>query len=168
LKEKLAAAHLSQAWPAFIVTLVGTDLHTTAFNTRAAEKLFQIVHPYGSLINGHYSDRVENPEAYPETGMGSVNVGPEFTSEEYLALLDLTRKELDLCWNHPAISQSHFMQVLEEVVVESGRWTKWLRPKESGWNLYSLSIARRSWLAQIGAKYVWLQPEEQRARLMRV
>jgi tagatose-1,6-bisphosphate aldolase non-catalytic subunit AgaZ/GatZ len=164
LKEKLAAAHLSQAWPAFVVAQVGTDLHTTAFNAATAEKLYQIVHPYGSLIKGHYSDWVENPAAYPDTGMGGANVGPELTREEYLALQDLTRKELDLCRNRHAVSPSHFMQVLERAVVDSGRWMKWLQAEESGQDFYSLSEPRRAWLAQTGARYVWTYPEVQRAR----
>jgi D-tagatose-1,6-bisphosphate aldolase subunit GatZ/KbaZ len=164
LKEELAAARLSQAWPAFVVAQVGTDLHTTTFDARAAQKLYQIVHSYGSLIKGHYSDWVENPEAYPESGMGGANVGPEFTSEEYLALQDLARKELVLCRNRPGVSPSHLMQVLESAVVASGRWMKWLQPDEAGQDFYTLSEARRAWLAQTGARYVWTQPEVQRTR----
>jgi tagatose-1,6-bisphosphate aldolase non-catalytic subunit AgaZ/GatZ len=160
LQERLRAQGLSQAWPAFVVAQVGTNLHTTFFDPAAAEKLYQIAAPYGSLIKGHYSDWVENPEAYPATGMGGANVGPEFTSEEYLALEALERVEAGL----EAAVPSRFIETLEDAVIESGRWQKWLQPDEAGRDFRALSPERRSWLAQTGARYIWTQPAVEAAR----
>ena len=163
LRERLAEGGLSHAWPAFVVAQVGTDLHTTCFDAAAAEKLYHIVAPLGSLVKGHYSDWVDNPEAYPAAGMGGANVGPEFTSEEYLALQALACKEKALCMNR-GITPSNFMSALEAAVVDSGRWLKWLQPEEQGLDFYSLTPQRRSWLAQTGARYIWTRPEVQAAR----
>ncbi len=84
------------AWPCFIVAKVGTDLHTSFFDPEVAERLNKTVEPLGSLIKGHYTDWVENPEKYPESGMGGANVGTEFTAEEFKALIS-EMKEWPFC-----------------------------------------------------------------------
>ena len=164
LHEALAERGLLDAWPCFIVAQVGTDLHTTTFDPNTARQLYEIVAPLGSLIKGHYTDWVENPEAYPEAGMGGANVGPEFTAEEYLALADMTRKEADLCRFRPGLEPSGFMQVLEQAVVDSARWKKWLLPHERGYEFRDLAPERRDWLTQTGARYIWTNPRVVEAR----
>ena len=104
LREGLQATGLAAVWPCFVVAQVGTDLHTTHFDPQAAQKLYTIASPFGSLIKGHYTDWVENPESYPATGMGGANVGPEFTAEEYLALRDLEVKERAMSRGQPGTS----------------------------------------------------------------
>lgn len=163
LKKKLDHAGLSEVWPVFLVTQVGTDLHTTRFDVEVAKRLFDLVSPYGSLIKGHYTDWVENPEMYPETGMGGANVGPEFTTVEYLALKELCVRENELLGGSPD-KASNFMGHLENAVVESGRWKKWLFPEEKGVPFEELSKERREWLTQTGARYVWSQPAVRQAR----
>jgi len=158
LREGLQATGLAAVWPCFVVAQVGTDLHTTHFDPQAAQKLYTIASPYGSLIKGHYTDWVENPESYPATGMGGANVGPEFTAEEYLALRDLEVKERAMSRGQPGMAPSNFMAALEQAVVDSGRWKKWLLPGERGKAFSQLSPERRSWLAQTGARYIWTQP----------
>jgi hypothetical protein len=65
------------------------------------------------------------------------------------------------------------MAVLEQAVFDSGRWRKWLQPAEypaggdggdprQTWE--ALSPARRSWLTQTGARYIWTAPEVVAAR----
>ncbi|GAB4455707.1 MAG: hypothetical protein Kow00120_25190 [Anaerolineae bacterium] len=164
LHEELAARDLLHAWPCFIVAKVGTDLHTTFFDPETASRLYKIVAPRGSLVKGHYTDWVENPEAYPASGMGGANVGPEFTAEEYLALADLCAKERALCQHRPGVTPSRFMEELERAVVDSGRWQKWLQPEEAGLDFEALSPARRAWLAQTGARYIWTAPPVVAAR----
>lgn len=164
LREELAARDLLHAWPCFIVAKVGTDLHTTFFDPETARRLYDIVAPLGSLIKGHYTDWVENPEAYPEAGMGGANVGPEFTTQEYLALADLAAKERALCRYRPGLEPSNFMQVLENTVVASGRWKKWLQPEEAGCDFADLAPERRAWLVQTGARYIWAAPQVTDAR----
>ena len=172
LKEGLAARGLDQAWPCFIVGRVGTDLHTTDFDSETAQRLFDTVSPFGSLIKGHYTDWVSNPYDYPTSGVGGGNVGPEFTAEEYLALANLCAKEEDLARGRETLEPSNFMSVLEQAVYDSGRWQKWLQPEEypdgeakEGWASDSsvdtldvwngLTPDRRSWLTQTGARYIW-------------
>ena len=122
LRQHLEAKELSHAWPCFVVAQVGTDLHTTLFDLGAAQELYEIVAPMGSLAKGHYTDWVENPSDYPTTGMGGANVGPEFTSEEYLALRDLVQKEHQLIHTQANLEPSGFMEKLQQAVVDSGRW----------------------------------------------
>ncbi|MBN1286569.1 MAG: class II D-tagatose-bisphosphate aldolase, non-catalytic subunit [Anaerolineae bacterium] len=167
LRAELAARGLLHAWPCFIVAKVGTDLHTTFFDPQTAARLYATVAPLGSLIKGHYTDWVENPADYPASGMGGANVGPEFTAEEYRALADLCAKERALCHARAGVAPSDFMAALEQAVVDSGRWQKWLQPDESGCDFADLSPDRRDWLAQTGARYVWTAPAvvEARARL---
>lgn len=164
LQEGLRALDLGEIWPSFVVAQVGTDLHTTYFDPQAAHSLYTIASPYGSLIKGHYTDWVENPEAYPATGMGGANVGPEFTTEECLALQDLEAKERALLRNHPGLSPSNFMTTLEQAVVNSGRWKKWMLPDEQGRGFSQLSQERRAWLAHTGARYIWTQAPVVNAR----
>ena len=164
LHESLEDAGLLDAWPCLIVAKVGTDLHTTYFDPEAARRLHDLVAPFGSLIKGHYTDWVENPRDYPRSGMGGANVGPEFTTEEYLALTDLVEKEETLCRYRPSLEASRFLQVLEDAVVESGRWKKWLQPDEEGQTFATLSADRRAWLTQTGARYVWAEESVRTAR----
>lgn len=164
LHKGLSDANLLHAWPCFIVGKVGTDLHTTEFDPGAARELFEIVAPLGSLIKGHYTDWVANPEAYPASGMGGANVGPEFTAEEYLALADLCDKEAALCRSRPDVCPSGFLAALEQAVYESGRWQKWLQPDETGRDFGQLAPDRRAWLVQTGARYVWTNEQVVAAR----
>jgi D-tagatose-1,6-bisphosphate aldolase subunit GatZ/KbaZ len=83
LKKGLADAGYKDVWPCFIVGKVGTDLHTTLFDPIVAKTLTIEAAKFGSVIKGHYSDNVTNPEQYPLSGMGGANVGPEFTENEY-------------------------------------------------------------------------------------
>jgi tagatose-1,6-bisphosphate aldolase non-catalytic subunit AgaZ/GatZ len=177
LRKGLMERGLERAWPCFIVGKVGTDLHTADFAPDAAERLFSIVAPLGSLIKGHYTDWVSNPSEYPLSGVGGANVGPEFTAEEYLALAGLCAKEKDLVRGRKTMHSSNFMAVLEQAVFDSGRWQKWLQPAEYPsdrrgrdggadprqiWE--ELSPERRSWLTQTGARYIWTAPEVVAAR----
>ena len=158
-QQRLTDRGLGHIWPAFIVTQVGTDLHTTRFDDQVARQLFAEVSPMGSLIKGHYTDWVENPEMYPQTGMGGANVGPEFTAEEFHALQELCEREATL-----TKQPSNLMQVIEGAVYDSGRWRKWLQPGEENADFYALNPERRTWLAETGARYIWTSPSVLRAR----
>ncbi len=164
LHAQLAEGDLLEAWPCFIVARVGTDLHTTYFDPEAARTLYEIVAPLGSLVKGHYTDWVENPEAYPENGVGGANVGPEFTSEEYLALEELAAREADMLRGRPDKTPSGVMEALKAAVLESNRWRKWLQPEEEGRPFEELTPERKSWLIQTGARYIWTDDRVQEAR----
>ncbi len=164
LQAGLDQRRLRHAWPCFLVAQVGTDLHTTFFDASAARRLHTLVARLGSLIKGHYTDGVENPADYPASGMGGANVGPEFTAEEHMALRDLDERERVLCRNRPGLAPARFLAVLEQAVVDSGRWKKWLQPEERGRDFGDLPSERRAWLAQTGARYIWTNPAVMEAR----
>ena len=140
LKAGLAREGLSDIWPCFIVGKVGTDLHTTLFDTEVARSLTAKVRPLGSYIKGHYTDGVSNPQDYPLCGMGAANVGPEFTMS------------------------SRITDTLERLVEASGRCNMWLLPAVEGSEFGALSAERRTWLVKTGCRYIWQEPEALVAR----
>jgi tagatose-1,6-bisphosphate aldolase non-catalytic subunit AgaZ/GatZ len=118
----------------------------------------------GALVKGHYTDWVENPEAYPSMGMGGANVGPEFTAAELEALHDLCQREAQLIEQRPDVIPSGFRQALETAVVDSNRWQKWLIGDEVGQEFDALKPDRQEWLVATGARYVWTNPQVSAAR----
>ena len=159
LKDGLKSVDLANVWPCFIVGKVGTDLHTTTFDADVAAALTKKVKPLGSLIKGHYSDGVTNPEAYPLSGMGAANVGPEFTISEYEALIELKNIELELYSKDRIALKSNIKKLLWDSVIESNRWTKWLSDSEKGLSFEKLLPERQEWLISTGCRYIWQKPE---------
>lgn len=155
LKEGLAKQGNGDVWPCFVVGKVGTDLHTTEFDPVTAGELTKIAREYGSVIKGHYTDGVINPGDYPASGMGAANVGPEFTIAEYNGLMELENLELDLFHQGKVASCSRIGLHLQEAVIASGRWKKWLLPGEETTDFASLSEKRRQWLIGTGCRYIW-------------
>jgi len=159
LKEGLKRESLGDVWPCFVVGKVGTDLHTTTFDPGVAKELTNIAVSYGSLIKGHYSDNVTNPGAYPESGMGAANVGPEFTEMEYESLSELEDLQQLLLAEGRVGKPAAMRNQLWESVIKSGRWKKWLREGENPDNFYSASSDRQKWLVKTGCRYIWEDPE---------
>ena len=164
LRDRLQDLGLMRAWPCFIVGKVGTDLHTTTFDPESARRLYERVAPLGSLIKGHYTDNVSNPEDYPASGMGGANVGPEFTEAEYNSLKKLSCREEELLQQGKLAESSGLMQALADAVVRSGRWEKWRLPEELGKPFSELSPQRREWLVRTGCRYIWTEPDVLQAR----
>lgn len=154
LKDQLRKKSLRGCWPCLFVAQVGTDLHTTMFDSHSAHQLYYILAAKGSMVKGHYTDWVKNPELYPETGMGAANVGPEFTVVEFNALKELEKREQN--WiNNTSLQPSGMVDTLQNVVVESGRWKKWLSPNEVGSKFTELVSDRQEWLVKTGSRYIW-------------
>lgn len=166
LKAGLEENGCSDAWPCFVVGKVGTDLHTTFFDPVVARQLTSAVAEYGSFIKGHYTDDVENPEEYPLSGMGGANVGPEFTIAEFNALEELESLENKLYEEGAVAMRSRMNATLQELVIASGRWKKWVRGNESADDFSSITPERQRWLIQTGARYIWQKPEAVAARQM--
>ncbi len=164
LKEGLEKNGCADAWPCFVVGKVGTDLHTTFFDPVVAKQLTTTVAKYGSFIKGHYTDDVENPEEYPLSGMGAANVGPEFTVAEFNALEELEAVEDKLYEEGNVAMHSHMVAILKKLVIESGRWKKWVHGDESPDDFESITPDRQRWLIQTGARYIWQKPEAVAAR----
>ncbi|MCL5994482.1 MAG: class II D-tagatose-bisphosphate aldolase, non-catalytic subunit [Chloroflexi bacterium] len=162
LKQGLPARGLGDVWPVFVVGKVGTDLHTTEFDAEVAGTLAAVAEPYGSVIKGHYSDNVSNPEAYPRSRMGGANVGPEFTEIEYETLIALQQQEMSALGRTQGVSD--IGAVLEHAVERSERWKKWLHPDEEGRPFGAIAPERRGWLTRTGCRYIWTDPEVLAAR----
>lgn len=147
--------------PCFVVADVGTTLDSAHFDPVRAKRLTAQAERLGALLKGHYTDDVDNLEAYPLAGMGGANVGPGFSAAEYAALIDLVKLERQLG------KRSGFAQALRRAVVESGRWQKWKHPQEADLDFDELAAARQAWLVETGSRYVWTHPAvvEARARL---
>jgi tagatose-1,6-bisphosphate aldolase non-catalytic subunit AgaZ/GatZ len=167
LKQGLMKYGLEDVWPCFVVGKVGTDLHTTTFDASVARQLTEVAKNYGSLIKGHYSDNVSNPEAYPESGMGAANIGPEFTEMEYEALVELELIQKMLFEEGKIAKQVEMKKALWEAVIKSGRWQKWLNADENPNDFYANTFERQEWLIKTGCRYIWENPEvaANRARL---
>ena len=164
LKEGLEKNGCADAWPCFVVGKVGTDLHTTFFDPVVAKQLTSTVAKYGSFIKGHYTDDVENPEEYPLSGMGAANVGPEFTVAEFNALEELEAVENKLYDEGNVAMHSNMIAILKKLVIDSGRWKKWVHGDESPDDFESITPDRQRWLMQTGARYIWQKPEAVAAR----
>ncbi len=164
LKKGLEQNGLKDIWPCFVVGKVGTDLHTTTFDPAVARKLSKIAGEYGSLIKGHYSDNVTNPEAYPESGMGAANIGPEFTELEYNGLMELDQIQNSLIEEGKMKSSVPIRSALWEAVINSGRWKKWIQDGENPGDFYSLPNHRQEWLIKTGCRYIWEDPAVASAR----
>jgi tagatose-1,6-bisphosphate aldolase non-catalytic subunit AgaZ/GatZ len=158
LKQGLKKENLDEIWPCFVVGKVGTDLHTTTFDPSVARQLTEIACGYGSLIKGHYSDNVTNPEAYPGSGMGAANVGPEFTEREYEALTELEDLQSELADEGKIGKPAYIKRQLWESVIKSERWKKWLQNDENPDNFYSIAPERQEWLVKTGCRYIWEDP----------
>lgn len=164
LKSGLLANGLDDVWPCFVVGKVGTDLHTTTFDPHVARQLVEVAAQYGSYIKGHYSDNVTNPEAYPASGMGAANVGPEFTECEYDGLMELCSYEDYLLRKQKIAKASGLKQILWDAVIRSGRWKKWLLEHEREDDFYANAPGRQEWLVKTGCRYIWENPEVLAAR----
>ena len=162
LKAGLHRLGCADVWPIFVVGKVGTDLHTSEFDAGVARSLAEAAAPYGSVIKGHYSDNVSNPEAYPLAHMGGANVGPEFTEIEYETLCALEQKEGAAMASGAA--PSRIGAVLEQAVERSGRWKKWLLLDEAGCAFADITPDRRAWLTRTGCRYIWTDPQVLAAR----
>ena len=164
LKNGLKKNHLEDVWPCFVVGKVGTDLHTTLFDPIVAKQLTEAAAPFGSVIKGHYSDSVENPQDYPASGMGAANIGPEFTEMEYDALIELEELEKDYFKQNLVAKQSGIKEALWSAVINSNRWQKWLTNSENKVDFYANNKDRQVWLVKTGCRYIWENPEVLAAR----
>ena len=164
LKNGLIKAGYPDVWPCFVVGKVGTDLHTALFDPDVAKKLTKEAAKFGSVIKGHYSDNVSNPEDYPLSGMGGANVGPEFTENEYDGLMELVEMEEDLYAENKIAMKSDFKEILWNAVIDSNRWKKWLLENEDQNDFLSIAENRQLWLIKTGCRYIWTKPEVEVAR----
>lgn len=164
LNDDLHSIGLGDVKPTFIVGKVGTDLHTTEFDSEVARRLVGLAEEHGMFVKGHYTDYVSDPAEYPKVGMGGANVGPEFTEIEYMILLDLVEKEKQLSSEGKVDQRSNLDEVIKQAVVTSGRWEKWRHADELGVDFDELPSNRQRWLIATGCRYIWTDPRVANAR----
>ena len=153
LRIKLKERGLEEIWPCFIVGDIGT--YPMLENKLDAEKskiLVNIAKAYNLHVKGHYTDFVLNPEEYPNTGIAAANIGPELAYSEYLALNSLANVEKKLFYSGKIPELSNIMEELDKLIIESGRWRKWLREEEINWEKIPHNM--RQWLFGTSARYV--------------
>jgi len=153
LRIKLKERGLEEIWPCFIVGDIGT--YPMLENKLDAEKskiLVNIAKAYNLHVKGHYTDFVLNPEEYPNTGIAAANIGPELAYSEYLALNSLANVEKKLFYSGKILELSNIMEELDKLIIESGRWRKWLREEEINWEKIPHNM--RQWLFGTSARYV--------------
>lgn len=156
LKDGLREKGIDYAWPSFVVGKVGTDLHTTEFDSTVAKELAEITSSNNTYLKGHYTDFVLNLDKYPEAGVAAANVGPEFTAVEYEGFNELSELEEKLYSKNMIARRSDYMRILEKAVIDSNRWKKWLKSGEK--DLYSIRQDRKEMIIKTSARYVWEQP----------
>jgi len=155
LKTGLREKGLEDVWPCFIVGNVGTYLApTNRFDPEKARALVEIAKTHNLYVKGHYTDYAANPEDYPKAGMGGANIGPELAHAEYTALEELAELEEILYDRGHIAKPSNIMRKLNDAVIRSGRWKKWLTEKERSLEFDQLPTERRKWLLGTGARYV--------------
>ena len=158
LHAGLRARDLLHAAPCFVVGQVGTLLTTDRFDAEKAATLTRQARRFGALVKGHDTDFVAQPDAYPASGMGGANIGPECTAAEYAALCDLADQ---------ACARGHrpeIERVLREAVVADGHWRTWLGPRQRDAAFADLDPDQQTWFVATSARYVWTQPEVADAR----
>jgi len=156
LRDTLDAHDLPS--PSFVVGDLGTRLDSGHFDPARARRFVAAAEETGALVKGHYTDDVTTPSDYPLSGVGGANVGPGLSAVEAEAVRDLVGLESRLG------RESGVLDALRTAILDSGRWTKWLRPSEQGASFADLPDDRQRWLVNTGSRYVWADPDVQAAR----
>jgi tagatose-1,6-bisphosphate aldolase non-catalytic subunit AgaZ/GatZ len=107
---------------------------------------------------------VDDPSLYPQAGVGCANLGSELTTEEVHALSDLCQNEAEVLAGNTQIAPSNFLETLEQAVIASQCWKKWLKPEEIDKPFAEFEPVRQLRLIEGGARYVWAEPTVKAAR----
>jgi tagatose-1,6-bisphosphate aldolase non-catalytic subunit AgaZ/GatZ len=160
--------------PAFIVgqtgTLVKMRENIGRFDRATARRLAGIAREHGLGFKEHNADYVADDSlaAHPELGITAANVAPEFGAAETEALLALADREAVAIRTNLAagVAPSNLRRLVEEKVLASGRWVKWLRPAEKGTTEADLRAdqGRREAIASVCGHYVFTDPDIETAR----
>jgi len=172
LLARLSAQALPR--PAFIVgqtgTLVRMRENIGSFDGATAQRLAAIAREHRLGFKEHNADYVAYDllAAHPQLGITAANVAPEMGAAETQALLALADREAAAISRNPAagVAPSGFRRTVEDKVLASGRWVKWLLPADKGTTETDLRAddARRGVVALACGHYVFTDPDVQMAR----
>jgi D-tagatose-1,6-bisphosphate aldolase subunit GatZ/KbaZ len=164
LRSSMSSLRLMEAWPVFFVADVGTGLFKSEFSPASANRVYTATAPTGALAMAHYTDWVDDPSLYPQAGVGCANLGAELTAEEVHALQDLCEHETEVLAGNTQIAPSNFLETLEQAVIASQCWKKWLPAEEKDKEFADLGLPRQIRLIEGLAHYVWGEPSVKAAR----
>jgi len=164
LRSSMMSLKLMDSWPALFVANVGTGPFSAEFSPAAANQVYTATAPTGALAMGHYTDWVDDPTLYPLAGVGCATLGAELTAEEVHALQDLCEQESTVLAGNTRIAPSNFLEVLEQAVIASQCWKKWLKLEEKDKEFGELELPRQIRMLESGARYVWAEPDVKAAR----
>jgi len=125
--------------PAFIVgqtgTLVKMRRNVGTVDADTARRLAGIARESGLGFKEHNADYLPSGllAAHPEIGVTAANVAPGFGMAETQALFVLAEREAAALSARPApagLTPSDLRRIVEEKVLASKRWVKWLLPTE--------------------------------------
>jgi hypothetical protein len=164
LRSSMMSLKMMDSWPALFVANVGTGPFSAEFSPAAANQVYTATAPTGALAMGHYTDWVDDPSLYPQSGVGCAILGAELTAEEVHALQDLSGQESTVLAGNTRIAPSNFLEILEQAVIASQCWKKWLKPEEKDKEFAELELPRQIRMLESGARYVWAEPGVKAAR----
>lgn len=172
LLGRFAAQRLPR--PAFIVGQTGTLIkmreNIGTFDGDTARRLAAIARDNGLGFKEHNADYLSDDilAEHPGLGITAANVAPEFGAAETQALFDLADREAAAIGENSRsdMHPSDLRPVVEEKVLASGRWVKWLRPAEKGTTEDDLrrDDARRAQVALVCGHYTFTDPQVHSAR----
>lgn len=116
--------------PIFIVGQTGTLTRKTEnvghYSIENAIKLSSIANKYNVAVKEHNGDYLSDEVliTHLASGIGAVNVAPEYGTAETLAYLELCKTEQDLFRNNLLTETSNLKEVMATHAINCGRWKK--------------------------------------------
>lgn len=135
LSKRLEEKKLPQ--PIFIVGQTGTLTRKTEnvghYSIENAIRLSSIANKYGVALKEHNGDYLSDEVliSHLASGIGAVNVAPEYGTAETLAYMELCKVEQDLKKNGLIDSTSNLKEVMAKEAILCGRWKKWMLPEQA-------------------------------------
>lgn len=123
--------------PIFIVGQTGTLTRKTEnvghYSIENAIKLSSIANKYGVAVKEHNGDYLSDAIllTHLASGIGAVNVAPEYGTAETMAYMELVKVEEDLLKNGLITSTSNLKKVMATNAINCGRWKKWMLPEQA-------------------------------------
>lgn len=123
--------------PIFIVGQTGTLTRKTEnvghYSIENAIKLSSIANKYNVAVKEHNGDYLSDEVliTHLASGIGAVNVAPEYGTAETLAYLELCKVEKDLKDNNLLDSTSNLKEVMATHAINCGRWKKWMLKEQA-------------------------------------
>jgi len=118
-------------------------------NVEKARRLVDLASKYGLYLKTHSTDYVENPEVFPQLGIGGANIGPMFADIEYRVIKKLAFREEELLERNIIEKSSKILDILFNSIVMDGRWRKY-----SEKDLRLIPRNRREFIIGLCSRYV--------------